>query len=128
ELPRVLAPLSSSRGTSGRGSAEGARRARDELHRHVPSRGASRLRADGRAGAVMMRLACVLGLVAVTIAILLTLDTNGHTAIAFSFVGAPALGLALAIYGASRWRASSRGVSAARFGTPRERAHDHANL
>ena len=38
-------------------------------------------------------------------AVILVLRTDGASAIGFSFIGAPALGLALTIYGVSRWRA-----------------------
>ena len=53
----------------------------------------------------MIRLACALGLIAIVMAVILVLRTDGASAIGFSFIGAPALGLALVIYGASRWRA-----------------------
>ena len=62
----------------------------------------------------MIRLACALGLVAIVMAVILVLRTDGASAIGFSFIGAPALGLALVIYGVSRWRA---GVCSGR--TPR---------
>jgi hypothetical protein len=53
----------------------------------------------------MMRLACFLGLVALAVLIVLAVRTDGASAIAFSFVGLPALALALAIYAVVRWRA-----------------------
>jgi hypothetical protein len=55
----------------------------------------------------VIRLACALGLVAIVMAVILVLRTDGASAIGFSFIGAPALGLALAIYGISRWRAGA---------------------
>jgi hypothetical protein len=53
----------------------------------------------------VIRLACALGLIAIVMAVILVLRTDGASAIGFSFIGAPALGLALTIYGVSRWRA-----------------------
>ena len=55
----------------------------------------------------MIRLACALGLVAIVMAVILVLRTDGASAIGFSFIGAPALGLALVIYGVRRWRAGA---------------------
>ena len=55
----------------------------------------------------MIRLACALGLVAIVMAVILVLRTDGASAIGFSFIGAPALGLARVIYGVSRWRAGA---------------------
>jgi hypothetical protein len=52
----------------------------------------------------MRRLACLLGLVALAMLFPVVLDLSGRTAILFSFIGMPALGLALAIYGIGRWR------------------------
>ena len=52
----------------------------------------------------MMRLACLLGLIALAAMALLVLRLDGATATIFSFVGAPALGLALALYAYRRWR------------------------
>ena len=52
----------------------------------------------------MIRLACLLGLVALGVLVALTLRVDGATAIAFSFVGCPALALALLLYGVQRWR------------------------
>ena len=57
----------------------------------------------------MIRLACALGLIAIVMAVILVLRTDGASAIGFSFIGAPALGLALTIYGVSRWRAGVSG-------------------
>jgi hypothetical protein len=50
-------------------------------------------------------IAAGLGLVAIVMAVILVLRTDGASAIGFSFIDAPALGLALMIYGVSRWRA-----------------------
>ena len=61
----------------------------------------------------MMRLACFLGLVALAALALLVLRLDGASATIFSFVGCPALGIALALYGYRRWRAG-----AFRFGPP----------
>lgn len=52
----------------------------------------------------MIRLACFFGLVALATVVLLAIRTVGATAILFSFVGFPALVLALALYAAHRWR------------------------
>jgi hypothetical protein len=53
----------------------------------------------------MTRLACLLGLVAMAMAILLDVRTTGPSAIWFVFAGMPALGVALLLYAAIRWRA-----------------------
>jgi len=55
----------------------------------------------------VIRLACALGLVAIVMAVILVLRTDGASAIGFSFIGAPALGLALVLYVVSRWRAGA---------------------
>ena len=52
----------------------------------------------------MNRLACVLALVALVMLFPLVADLSGRTAILFSFIGMPALGLALACYVYARWR------------------------
>lgn len=59
----------------------------------------------------MMRIACLLGLVALAALVLLVVQLNGQTAIVFSFVGFPALGLALLLYAFARWRAGAFRVS-----------------
>jgi hypothetical protein len=63
----------------------------------------------------MIRLACVLALLALAVLGLLLVRLDGATAIVFSFVGMPALGLALALYAFARWRAG-----AFRLDAPRE--------
>ncbi|MEW6271152.1 MAG: hypothetical protein AB1689_17860 [Thermodesulfobacteriota bacterium] len=55
----------------------------------------------------MIALACLLALVAVAIVIAMVLDLSGATAILFSFVGVPALTLALLLYALARWRAGA---------------------
>ena len=55
----------------------------------------------------MIRLACLLVLIALAIAVVMAIHPSGPTAILFSFVGMPALGLALACYGYARWRAGA---------------------
>jgi len=50
------------------------------------------------------RLACVLGLIALAAMMVLLVRLDGETAIVFSFIGFPALGLALLLYGFVRWR------------------------
>ena len=55
----------------------------------------------------MIRLACLLGLIALAAMGLLLARLDGGTAIIFSFVGMPALGLALALYAWGRWRAGA---------------------
>lgn len=55
----------------------------------------------------MIRLACFFGLVALAALALLIVRLDGGTAIVFSFVGMPALGLALALYAFARWRAGA---------------------
>ena len=57
----------------------------------------------------MIRLACALGLIAIVMAVFLVLRTGGASAIGFSFIGASGLGLALVIYGVSRWKAVPSG-------------------
>ena len=52
----------------------------------------------------MIRLACLLVLVALAIAANLAIHTTGPNAIRFSFVGVPALGAGILLYGIKRWR------------------------
>jgi len=52
----------------------------------------------------MRRIACVLALIALAVLVLMIVRLDGATAILFSFVGYPALGLALLVYGYVRWR------------------------
>ncbi len=46
----------------------------------------------------MTRIACALILVAMGLLLEMLVQTNGRTAIAFSFLGAPALGAGLLVY------------------------------
>lgn len=55
----------------------------------------------------MIRLACLLGLIALAVLIVFVLRLSGQTAILFVFVGMPAMVLALALYGIVRWRAGA---------------------
>ena len=50
----------------------------------------------------MIRLACVFGLIALAALLLLLVRLDGATATIFSFVGMPALGIALLLYGIVR--------------------------
>ena len=52
----------------------------------------------------MIRLACLLVLVALVIAVIVSTRPTGPNAILFSFVGAPALGAGVLVYGIKRWR------------------------
>jgi urea transporter len=52
----------------------------------------------------MMRIACVLALIALTILIVVAVHLDGATATLFSFIGIPALTAALALYVIQRWR------------------------
>lgn len=63
----------------------------------------------------MIRLACLLGLVALGVLVLLAVRLDGATAILFSFVGMPALALALLLYVGARWRAGAFSSTAARI-------------
>jgi hypothetical protein len=66
----------------------------------------------------MIRLTFLLALVALGALIPLTFRLNGATAILFSFVGMPAMALALLLYGVYRWRegAFRAGVTQTRNG------------
>lgn len=55
----------------------------------------------------MIRLACFFALIAIAALVPLLLHLDGGTAIIFSFVGMPSLGLALLLYGIERWRAGA---------------------
>jgi hypothetical protein len=61
----------------------------------------------------MIRLACGFGLLALAAIIPLLAHLDGATATVFSFVGCPALGLALLIYAVARWRAGAFQVDGA---------------
>ena len=52
----------------------------------------------------MIRLACILDLIAIAALVQLVIHLDGTTATIFSFVGLPALGLALLLYVIARWR------------------------
>jgi len=55
----------------------------------------------------MIRLACFFGLIALAALMLLVVRLDGATATIFSFVGFPALGIALLLYVIVRWRAGA---------------------
>jgi hypothetical protein len=55
----------------------------------------------------MTRLACFFGLIAIAALFVLLVRLDGATAIVFSFIGMPALGLALLLHGIGRWRAGA---------------------
>ncbi len=55
----------------------------------------------------MIRLACAFGLVALAVVVALAVRTDGGTAIVFSFVGFPALAIAIILYFVARWRAGA---------------------
>jgi hypothetical protein len=55
----------------------------------------------------MMRVACLLGLIALAILILVTVRLDGATATMFSFLGIPALGAAMGLHVLQRWRAGT---------------------
>ncbi len=61
----------------------------------------------------MTRLACLLALIALAAMAPMLAHLDGATATLFSFVGCPALGLALVVYGVARWRAGAFRVSPA---------------
>ena len=53
----------------------------------------------------MIRLACLLVLIALAIAVIMAIHPpSGATAILFSFVGMPALAAGVLVFGVSRWR------------------------
>ena len=52
----------------------------------------------------MIRLACLLVLVALVIAVVLAVRPTGPNAILFSFVGMPALAAGILLFGVKRWR------------------------
>jgi hypothetical protein len=55
----------------------------------------------------VIRLACLLALVAIAALVLLVARDDGGSAIAFSFLGVPALALAMGLYALHRLRAGS---------------------
>ena len=52
----------------------------------------------------MIRLACLLVLIALVMAVIMALHPTGPTAILFSFVGMPALAAGILVFGIKRWR------------------------
>lgn len=60
----------------------------------------------------MIRLACLFALIALAALVPILVHLDGATATVFSFVGYPALGLALLLYGVARWRSGAFRVSA----------------
>lgn len=55
----------------------------------------------------MIRLACFFGLIALAALMVLIVRLDGATAIVFSFIGFPALAIALLLYAIARWRAGA---------------------
>ena len=55
----------------------------------------------------MTRVACLFGLIALVVLGVFIRHVDGLTAILFSFVGMPALGLAVVIHVIQRWRAGA---------------------
>lgn len=54
----------------------------------------------------MLRLACLIGIAALVLLIVLFVDPNGYTAIAFVFVGNPLLGVAVLLGLLWWWRSA----------------------
>jgi hypothetical protein len=52
----------------------------------------------------VIRAACVLALIALAMVIVVAVHLDGFTATLFSFIGVPALGAAMGLYGLARWR------------------------
>ena len=52
----------------------------------------------------MIRLACLLVLIALAIAVIVAIHPTGPNAILFSFVGMPALAAGVLVFGVRRWR------------------------
>jgi hypothetical protein len=52
----------------------------------------------------VIRLACLLVLIALVIAVVLAIRPTGPNAILFSFVGMPALAAGILVFGVKRWR------------------------
>ncbi|MDX2171262.1 MAG: hypothetical protein SF182_29605 [Deltaproteobacteria bacterium] len=55
----------------------------------------------------MIRFACLLGLIALAAMAPMLAQLDGASATLFAFVGFPALGFALLVYGVARWRAGA---------------------
>ena len=55
----------------------------------------------------MMRVACVLAIVALTILVIVALRLDGATATMFSFIGMPAVAVAVALYVLKRWQSGA---------------------
>ena len=62
----------------------------------------------------MIRVASAFGLIAIAMVVLVAVRTDGASAIAFSFVGFPALVIALLLYVVARWRAGAFSVKRSR--------------
>jgi len=60
----------------------------------------------------MKYVACLLALVALAAMVPMLVQLDGETAIIFSFIGLPAVGLALAAYVLARWREGAFRVNA----------------
>ena len=56
---------------------------------------------------IVIRVACVLALIALAIVVVVAVRLDGFTATLFSFVGIPALAAALGLYAFARWRAGA---------------------
>ena len=52
----------------------------------------------------MIRLACLLVLVALAIAVIMAIHPTGPNAILFCFAGMPALAAGMLVFGVKRWR------------------------
>lgn len=52
----------------------------------------------------MIRLACLLVLIALVIVAVVAVHPSGPNAILFSFIGMPALGADILVFGVKRWR------------------------
>jgi len=55
----------------------------------------------------MMRVACLLALIALAILIMASVHLDGATATLFSFFGMPALAAAMGLYVIKRWRSGA---------------------
>jgi NADH:ubiquinone oxidoreductase subunit 3 (subunit A) len=52
----------------------------------------------------VIRLACLLVLIALSIAFVLAMNPTGPNAVLFSFVGMPTLAAGILVFGVKRWR------------------------
>ena len=55
----------------------------------------------------MLRVACLLALLSLAILVVVAVHLNGATATLFSFVGMPALAVAIGLYLLQHWRAGA---------------------